>query len=136
MKHSVLLTITSLLSIVLFSLHVAGDIVRGIEEGNTSNLPAILIFTVWAYGALMLSERRSGYIIMLLGALLSLAVPILHLKGKGVGGAFAQSEGAFFFIWVLFAIGTTGLFSVILSARGLWGLTWGRRRSIPSPQAS
>ena len=68
----------------------------------------------------MLAERRSGYIITLLGSLLGLAVPVIHMKGAGVGGAIAKSSGAFFFIWTLLALGVTALFSVILSARALW----------------
>jgi hypothetical protein len=43
------------------------------------------------------------------------------MKGAGVGGAIAKSSGAFFFIWTLLALGVTALFSVILSARALWG---------------
>src|SRR3990172_943403 len=127
MKESVLLTIASLLSILLFTFHVADDIVRGIEPGTVSNLPAIPIFTVWLYGTLVLRERRSGYILILLGSLLSLAVPVLHMMGKGVGveSNIGKSSGAFFFIWTLLTIGVTGLFSVILSVRGLWSL---RRR--------
>jgi hypothetical protein len=42
------------------------------------------------------------------------------MKGAGVGGAIAKSSGAFFFIWTLLALGVTALFSIILSARGLW----------------
>ena len=127
MKESVLLTIASLLSILLFTFHVADDIVRGIEPGTVSNLPAIPIFTIWLYGTLVLRERRSGYILILLGSLLSLAVPVLHMMGKGVGveSNIGKSSGAFFFIWTLLTIGVTGLFSVILSVRGLWSL---RRR--------
>jgi hypothetical protein len=85
---------------------------------------------VWLYGALVLAERRSGYVIMLLGSLLSFAVPILHMKGKGVGVAsgIANSSGGFFFIWTLIALGVTGLFSLILSVRGLWSLQWRRPR--------
>jgi hypothetical protein len=86
------------------------------------------IFVVWLYGTLVLAERRAGYVIILLGSLLSLAVPILHMKGKGVGGEIAQSSGAFFFIWTIIALGVTALFSVILSARGLWRLPWRRPR--------
>lgn len=128
MKHGVLLTITSLLSILLFMTHVAHDIVHGFEEGRLWNLSAVLIFTVWLYGTLVLRERRLGYLIILLGSLLSLAAPILHMKGKGVGGEFARSEGAFFFIWTILALGVTALFSVILSLRGLWSTF---RRQIP-----
>ena len=122
MKESVLLTIASLLSILLFTFHVADDIVRGIEPGTIANLPAVLIFVVWLYGTLVLTERRSGYVIIFLGSLLSLAVPVLHLMGKGVGAgsSIAKSSAGFFFIWTIFALGVTALFSVILSVRGLW----------------
>ena len=68
----------------------------------------------------MLAGKRSGYVIILLGSLLGLIVPVIHMKGAGVGGAIAKSSGAFFFIWTLLALGVTALFSVILSARGLW----------------
>ena len=90
---------------------------------------------VWLYGTLVLAERRSGYIILLLGGLLSLGVPVLHMKGKGVGVAsgIANSSGGFFFVWTLIALGVTGVFSVILSARGLWSLQWGKSRSSNNP---
>ena len=128
MKQNVLLTITSLLSILFFSFHLADDIIRGFEEGGTYNLTAVPIFVVWMYGTLVLAGRRSGYAITLLGSLLALAVPLLHMSGKGVGGEIAKSSGAFFFIWTIIAIGVTALFSVILSARGLWGLLRGQSR--------
>jgi hypothetical protein len=127
-KYNVMLTITSLLSILLFTFHLADDIVRGFEKGQASNLTAVPIFVVWLYGTLVLAERRSGYIIMFLGSLLSLAAPVLHMTGKGVGGEFARSSGAFFFIWTIIALGVTALFSVILSVRGLLSLPWRRRR--------
>jgi hypothetical protein len=53
-------------------------------------------------------------------------VPIVHMKGAGVGGEIARSSGGFFFIWVLLALGVTALFSVVLSARGLWEQRAGR----------
>ena len=87
MKHKVTLPVTSLLSIILFSIHLTGDIVRGIEPGTLTNLTAVPILVVWLYGTLVLSERRSGHVIMLLGSLLAAAVPVLHLRGAGVGGA-------------------------------------------------
>jgi hypothetical protein len=49
-------------------------------------------------------------------------------KGVGVASSIGNSSGHFFFVWVLIAIGVTGLFSVILSARGLWSLPWRRPR--------
>ena len=128
MKRSVMLTITSLLSILLFTFHLADDIVRGFEPGKLTNLPAVPIFVFWLYGALVLAERRSGYIITFLGGLFSLVVPLAHMRGKGVGltSSIANSSGQFFFVWTLIAIGVTGLFSVILAAHGLWSLPWRR----------
>lgn len=130
MKQSVMLTTASLLSILFFSFHLADDIVRGFEKGGISNLTAVPIFVVWLYGTLVLAERRAGYIVILLASLLSLAVPVLHMKGKGVGIAsgIATSSGGFFFIWTLIALGVTALFSIILSVRGLWNLPWRRTR--------
>jgi hypothetical protein len=129
MKHSSMLTISSLLSILLFMFHLADDIFRGMEPGGLSNLiGGTLIMVVWLYGATVLAERRSGYIITLLAGLLSLGVPYLHMKGKGVGIAsgIVRSSGGYRFVWMLLALGVTGLFSAILSARGLWSLPWRR----------
>jgi hypothetical protein len=88
----------------------------------------VLILVVWLYGTLLLGERRSGYVITLLGALLALGMPVIHMRGAGVGGEFAKSSGAFFSVWTLLALGVTGTFSVILSVRGLWSLERGQRR--------
>lgn len=128
MKQKVMLTTASLLSILFFTFHLADDIVRGMEPGKLSNLTAVPIFVLWLYGTLVLAERRSGYIITLLGGLFSLVAPIAHMRGKGVGvtSSIGNSSGHFFFVWVLIAIGVTGLFSVILSVRGLRSLRSGQ----------
>ncbi|HEV7684132.1 MAG TPA: hypothetical protein VGO68_18520 [Pyrinomonadaceae bacterium] len=130
MKNSVMLTITSLLSILFFTFHLADDIVRGFEPGKLTNLTAVPIFVLWMYGTLVLFERRSGYIITLLGGLFSLVVPLAHMRGKGVGvtSSLGHSSGHLFFVWTLIAIGVTGLFSVLLATRGLWSLPWRRAR--------
>jgi hypothetical protein len=132
MKNSSMLTITSLLLVLLLTFHLAGDIVYGFEPGGLANLVGtVLISVVWLCGTLVLANRRSGYIIMLLGSLLSLFVPYVHMKGKGVGitSRLGNTSGHFFFVWTLLAIGVLGLFSAILSARGLWSLPWRRRVS-------
>jgi hypothetical protein len=128
MKDNLMLTIASLLSILFFTFHLADDIVRGMEPGTLTNLTAVPIFVFWLYGTLVLAGRRSGYIITLLGGLFALVVPLAHMRGKGVGVAsgIANSSGSFFFVWILIAIGVTGLFSAILSARGLWSLRRGQ----------
>jgi hypothetical protein len=126
-----MLTIASLLSLLFLTLHLTDDIVRGFEPGGLSNLiGGLLISIVWLYGTLVLAERRSGYVIILVLSLLSLGVPYIHMKGKGVGVAsgIANSSGGFRFVWILIALGVTGLFSVILSARGLWSLRRGQSR--------
>jgi hypothetical protein len=116
MKNNVLLTITSLLSILLLSIHVTDDIVRGFDKWGLDKLSFVLILVVWLCGTLLLAERRSGRVIMLLGGLLAAGMPAIHMRGTG---AFVKSGGAFFFIWTLFALGATGSMSVILAARAL-----------------
>ena len=124
MKHRVMLTIASLLSILFFTFHLADDIVRGFEKGVLSNLSALPILVVWLHGTLVLAERRAGYVITLFGSLLGLGIPIIHMMGRGVGvgSSIGKSAGAFFFVWTLLALGVTSLFSVGLSLRGLWTL--------------
>jgi len=89
----------------------------------------VLILVVWLYGTLLLGERRSGHIIMLLGSILGLGVLVVHMRGAGlVGGRIAHSSGVFFWVWTLIALGVTSTISIILSARGLWGLQRGQSR--------
>ena len=89
----------------------------------------MLILVVWLYGTLVLGERRSGYIIMLLGSIGGLGVLVIHMRGAGlVGGRIANSSGVFFWVWTLIALGVTSTFSAILSARGLWSLRGGQFR--------
>ena len=124
MKHNVTLTIASLLSILFVSFHHADDVVRGMAPGKFSNFVPVLVLLVWLYGALVLAGRRSGYVIILVGSLLSSGLPVVHMMGAGLAsGDIAKSSGAFFFVWTLIALEVTALFSVILSARGLWSLT-------------
>ena len=120
MKQNVTLTIASLLSVLFMTLHTTDDIVRGMEPGTLFDLIVLPILAVQLYGTLVLAGRRSGYVILLVVSLLELVVPVVHMKGAGVGGAIAASSGGYFFIWTLLALGLTALFCVMLSARGLW----------------
>ncbi|MEA2605153.1 MAG: hypothetical protein QOF89_6145 [Acidobacteriota bacterium] len=129
MKHNLMLTITSLLSILFVTFHLADDIVRGFEPGGFKNIQTVLTLFVWLYGTLVLAERRSGYVIMLLGAILGVLVSLAHMRGVGlVGGRIANSSGILFWVWTLMALGVTAVFSLILSARGLWSLRRGQPR--------
>ena len=113
MKNNTVLVATSLLSIILSSIHVSHDIVRGSDTWGRGSLIGVLILVVWSYGTLVLAERRSGLVIMLIGGLLAAAMPVIHSRVN------LKSVAVFFFIWTLFAMGTTGTISVILAARAL-----------------
>lgn len=129
MKNTVTVTIASLLTILFATFHLADDIVRGFSPGGVSNLGAILFLVVWLYATVVLPERRSGLVIILVGSLLASGLPVIHMTGKGLGGGrIAGSSGAFFFVWTLIAAGVTATFSLILSARGLWSLRRGQPR--------
>jgi len=119
MKRNVMLIAMSLLSILLLSIHVTDDIIRGKSGGGLENLLGILILVVLLCGTLLLAERRSGLIIMLLGGIFAAGMPVLHMRGPGVGGEFAKTPGAFLFIWTLYALGVTGTFAFILAVREL-----------------
>ena len=130
MKRSVMLTITSLLSILLMTFHLSDDIVRGFEPGGVRNISGVLMLVVWLYGTTMLTDRRSGYIIILLGSILGSGVPVLHMIGKGlVGGRIANSPGIYFWVWTLITLQVTAIFSLVLSVLGLWSLRRSRRVS-------
>ena len=125
MKNNLTLTIVSLLSILFTTLHLTSDTVHasvGTPEAGGSTLVAVPILVIWLYGTLMLPERRSGYIIMLVGSLIALAMPVVHVVGHGgvFRGQIARSSPAFLFVWTLHVLGVTGMFSLILSARALW----------------
>ena len=125
MKPNIMLIIASLLSILFSAFHLADDIDRGMSPGGLLNLIAVAIWVVWLYGTLLLAERRSGYVIILVASLLVTGLPVIHMRGVGVGFGTTRS-GGFFFVWTLLAVGVTGLFSVILSVRGLWSLRRGQ----------
>lgn len=113
MKNNITLTVTSLLSTLLLSIHVTQDIVRGIDPWGRQSLIGVLILVVLLVGPLVLAERRSGLIIMLLGGLMAAAMPVIHSKVN------MAKSGAFLFIWTLFALGAVGTLTVILSMLGL-----------------
>jgi hypothetical protein len=126
MREHKVLVVTSLLSILLLTLHVTDDIVRGISKAEPSNT-ALLVLAVFVYSTLVLAEQRSGHVIMLLVGLFAAAMPVIHMRGAHYS-EIARSAGGFFFVWTLWALGGLGGVTVILSARGLWSL---RRRQLP-----
>ena len=126
MKENVILPIASLLSILLLTLHITDDIVRGISKAESSNI-ALAVLVVLLYGTLVLAERRSGHVIMLVVGLFAAAMPVMHMRGAHYP-EIAKSPGGFFFVWTLWALGGLGGLTMVLSARGLWRLRRGRPR--------
>jgi hypothetical protein len=125
--RNLILVITSLLSILFMTFHLAQDTVHakvGTPEAGGSTLVAVPILVVWLYGTLMLAERRSGYIITLIGSVIALGMPVLHVRAAEgfFHGQLVQPDRGFWFVWTLHALGVTGMFSLILSAQGLWSL--------------
>ena len=130
MKQEAMLTTASLLTILLMTFHLTGDILFKMAPAGLSNLFAVFIFVVLLCGTLLLAGRRAGYIIIFLGSALGLLVSVIHMKGtRGViGGDIGTSGQAFLFVWTLLALGITATFSIILSARALLSLPWRRSR--------
>ena len=125
MKDNIILTISSLLTIVFTIFHVTSDIALGIDKPGLPHLFIVVpIVVVFLYATLVLGGRRLGYMIILLGSLFALYVSYIHMKSPHIAER-AASSGGYFFIWTILAMSVTSLFSVILSARGLWR---------PSPQ--
>lgn len=124
MKEGTILVVTSLLSILLLTLHITDDIVRGISKAEPSNI-ALIVLALLLYGTLILGERRLGYVAMLLVGLFAAAMPAIHMRGAHYA-EIAKSAGGFFFVWTLWALGGLGGVTLILSSRGLWSLRRGQ----------
>ena len=129
-KQTTMLTTASLLTILLMTIHLTGDILFRMAPAGLVNLLPVFIFVVQLYGTLVLAGRRAGYIVIFFGSALGLVIPVVHMKGtRGViGGEIGNSSEAFFFVWGLLAMGITATFSIILSARALLSLPWRRSR--------
>ena len=119
MTHKNMLAGTSLLSILLLSFHLAQDALHAKPDtpaAGSGNLVAILILIVMLAGTVLLAERRSAQIIMLLVAVFSMGMPALHFT---VGADLNKHSGALFFVWCLIALGVTGMFALLLSVSEL-----------------
>ena len=122
-----LTTTTSLFSILLMTFHFTSDTLRahpGSPEAGGSTLLAVPILVLWLYGTLKLAGRRSGTIIMLIGSVIAIAMPVLHVMfsaGVFQGQLARGSSGDFIFVWTLQALGVAGLFLLVLSVQGVWG---------------
>jgi len=119
-----MLIVASLLTLLFTIVHLTQDVMHQPDGTNKIPIP-IVIFAVWLYGTLMLSDRILGYIVMLFGGLIGAAMIILHSKGIVI-----SNSGGFFFVWTLFVLSTTGWFTMILAAREIWTTVRSRRRTV------
>jgi hypothetical protein len=113
MKQHVTLTIASLLSLILFTFHLTDDVLH-VPRDVSGTIICLAIMLVLLYGTVELAGRRLGFVIMLLGGLASAYMPFLHGMGP------RATRWGFFFIWTMLAMGVTGSFAAILSAKALW----------------
>ena len=131
MKHQKSLTITSLIAVLLFTVHYSQDIVLGIEPGDVSTYIGVAIVVAWLYPILVLEGRKSGYLINLFFSLAAMVMPYLHMKGEGLLGHGRRSLEffpAFFWVETTFAICVAGAIAFLLSLHGLMSLRRGEVR--------
>ena len=122
MNSRVTLRITSLLAAILFSLHWADEIARGLEPGRLSGVwGGLAILGAWLTATVVFGERRWAVVIMLLAAILSSGIPVLHSMGRGlVEGRYGTGSVMLFWVWTNIALGVTGIVSAVLAVRVLW----------------
>jgi hypothetical protein len=121
MKRNPMLVLASSISLLLMIVHMSQD-VMGQHVGSVQYPIPVVVFVVWLYATLMLSDRIVGYIIMLLGGLIAAGMIVVHSPGFVV-----KNSGGLFFVFTLFALSATGWFTAILSARAIWTTLRSRR---------
>lgn len=105
---------------VLLSLHISQDIVFGFDRAGLNQLIGVAILLVLVCGAVLLRKRLSGKVIMLLGGVIATGMLPLHMR-NGLRPEFLDRSGALLFIWVLYLLGVTGTFSIVLAVQALRG---------------
>lgn len=123
MKVAHLLAGTSLLSALLLALHIAQDIIFGFDRAGLNHLVGVGLLLMMVCGALLLPDRTTGRVIMLLGGVMAAGMLPLHMR-NGLRPEFLARDGALLFVWTLYILGVNGALSIILALRELVG---GRR---------
>jgi len=124
MSLGTIYTRMSLLATLFMTFHATDDVLRdadNLRQGGLAGLSLVLFLVVWLYGILRLPERRSGYIIGLLGSLGLSFVATGHLTGIGGDATLGEiMEAGPFFVWAVFGLAVTAFSSLIFSAYGLF----------------
>jgi hypothetical protein len=103
---------------LLLALHISQDIVFGFDPAGLHHLFGVAILVVVVCGAVLLRERPSGKVIMLLGGVIALAMMPMHMR-NGLRPEFLEKSGALLFVWILYVLGVLGAFTVVLAVRAL-----------------
>ena len=119
MKRRDILSALSVITLILLATHIADDYVHGIDKKVLDQPYGVLIFVVWGIALVFLRDNIIGRSILFLGGLAGVAMPIIHMKGR-FPADFAQSDGAFRFVWTLYIIGMTGTLTALLAAEELF----------------
>src|SRR5215204_6340885 len=128
MTNNFMLRSTSVLLLLLLTLHVVDDIVHGFDSAGLINMIGIVALGLLIYGTVVLHERVSGHIVMLFVALFCALMPVIHLRSARINET-AQASGGFFFIWTLWALGGIGIFGIIVAIQGLVNLRINKRKN-------
>jgi hypothetical protein len=120
-KQRDVLSVASVLSVLLLTLHISQDIVFALAPAGLRHLFGVAFLVVVLCGAVLLRERRSGAVIMLLGGVMAVAMLPIHMR-NGLRPEFLAKSGALLFVWGLYALGVVGLFSIVLA---IWSLREG-----------
>ena len=89
----------------------------------------VAILVVITCGAMLLRERTSGKVIMLLGGLMAAGMLPLHMR-HGFRPEFLEKSGALLFTFTLYVLGVTGGLSIIFAIQALAGRGGERRASV------
>jgi hypothetical protein len=119
-KQNDLLTVTSIVSVFLLAVHISQDIVFGFDRGGLNQLVGVAILLVIVCGAVLLRDRTSGKVIMLLGGVIAAAMMPIHMR-NGLRPEFLERSGALMFVSTLYVLGVIGTFTVILAVQALRG---------------
>jgi len=120
MKTKDLLTVVSVVSMFLLSVHVADDIAHGFDSAGLINFIGIVVLAGLLYATLVFRERLVGRIAMLLVAIFAVGMPVIDLRSVRIN-EIAQASGGMFFIWTLWALGVTGLVGLALVVQEMAG---------------
>src|SRR5579872_5602186 len=120
-KETITLTVTSLLSILFTIFHITDEISRGMEHARLNMVAPLMVVALWLYATLLLVERRSGLIIILLMSIIGIGIPIAHMTGAGlIGRRIANTGGIFFWVLTLFLLELNAAVAFVLSVQRLW----------------